>query len=102
MKYLITTIIILLQCIVLWGQSPGFNFQGIARDDSFQSLNDQLIALRITIINENDNIVYSERHVTFTSDIGVFNITIGQGDVPTSDFGTIDWSEQLFLRSDID
>ena len=102
MKYLITLAFILIQVFNLVGQSQGFNFQGIARGDNFESLNDQPIALRITVLDNSNGIVYSERHVTFTSKIGVFNVTIGKGENPTSDFATIDWSQELELRTDID
>ncbi len=100
MKKLLLISCLLFGFVCISAQNIGFNYQGIARDASLAPLQNQLLGLRISIL-EGDNILYSETHTVFSSDLGFFNITIGQGQ-SAQNFTDIDWSRSLSMRTDID
>ena len=104
---LILTILIVLGSItnMISQDAPqGFNYQGVARDADNEPFLNQQISLRITITAENNsNIVYSERHVILTSDLGIFNVVIGKGENISGQFNAIDWGDSEYLiKTDID
>jgi len=82
----------------------GFNYQGVARDQADQPYTNKNLGIRISIINAANNaIVYSENHLIATSPIGVFNLVIGEGSSPSSDFTNIDWgATQYLIKTEVD
>lgn len=71
----------------LQGQSPasiplGINFQAIARDMDGQIKADMPVFLRISLTSadEEPEVFYLEEHAVYTDNLGLFNITIGQGE----------------------
>ncbi len=83
-----------LSCITLVGyaQSPAFKYQGVARNAQNVSLNNQDIALRLSILNASNQPVYSEVHNVKTSEIGIFSVNVCQGTNPTGSCSSINWA----------
>ncbi|MBK8483437.1 MAG: hypothetical protein WAR77_11425 [Saprospiraceae bacterium] len=80
--------------IALWSfaQGPSFKYQGVARNNQNASLNNQNIALRLTILNAANSPVFSEVHAVKTSEIGIFSVNVCQGTNQNGTCGAIDWA----------
>ena len=77
-----------------FAQSPqAFKYQAVIRDGAGQSIQDQQVSLRISILQNDTNgtIVFSEEHVLNTNPFGLVNIEIGSGALVSGDFTTIEW-----------
>lgn len=74
----------------------GMNYQAVARDASGQILANKNIQMRAKLLIEGPEgkVVYSEIHELTTSELGLFNIIIGQGDSKGEDFANVPWSEK--------
>jgi hypothetical protein len=97
--------ILFFMCIALWSnaQDPSFKYQGVARNAQNASLNNQNIALRLSILNAANSTVYSEVHNVTTSAIGIFSVNVCQGTNKNGTCGAIDWSAGGFqLKVDMD
>jgi hypothetical protein len=102
--------IILITCLFLgltmWAQPPqGINYQAVARNLEGQALPEQNVNVAFDILNgsPNGSIIYSESHLAQTNLLGLFQLTIGGGDVAVGNFSSIDWSEgPKFLKVTID
>ncbi len=105
MKYLSTIILLLISWTISAQIVPqGFNYQGVARDIDNVAFTNQTIALQISLVDQANGVVhYSERHEVITSDLGVFSIVIGQGDLVEGGFESVDWGgAEIFIRTEID
>lgn len=83
-----------------FSQNLGFNYQGIARDNG-QAVENQLLGIQLSIMDEAGNSVYTETHSITSSDLGFFNVTVGSGE-SNDDFKSINWSQSLSLLTEID
>ncbi|MCB0580930.1 MAG: hypothetical protein KDD10_16660 [Phaeodactylibacter sp.] len=74
----------------------GMNYQAVARDAGGQVLAGKNIRLRAALIagGPSGNLLYSEIHQVTTSELGLFNLAIGQGKAAIGDFAQIPWSEK--------
>ncbi len=74
------------------GQAPPemFNYQGIARDGMGNTLNNQSLGFRISIVEDSavGNIVYQEEHAITSNQFGLFSIHIGEGTAIFGNFST--------------
>ncbi|MCB0650430.1 MAG: DUF1566 domain-containing protein [Saprospiraceae bacterium] len=72
----------------------GMNFQAVARDSKGQVLADKDITLKISLLAEGPSgkVIYSEIHDVTTSNLGLFNIIIGEGVAGIGVFEKIAWS----------
>ncbi|MBK8490381.1 MAG: tail fiber domain-containing protein [Saprospirales bacterium] len=91
----------------LWAQQVpmGFNYQAAARNGDGDPLVNILVGVRISLIESNPSgtVLYIERHVATTSDMGTFNLVIGQGASDFGDFSTIAWGdENIFVKVELD
>jgi hypothetical protein len=86
-----------------YAQSPSFKYQGVARNAQNVSLNNQDIALRLSILNASNQPVYSEVHNVKTSEIGIFSVNVCQGTNPNGSCSTINWAMGGYqLKVDMD
>jgi hypothetical protein len=71
-----------------------FNYQAVARDNTGDLLINQNLGVEISILQSGPSgtVVYTENHTTTTNDYGVFDLAIGGGSTPSTDFSLIDWS----------
>lgn len=78
------------------------NYQAVARDADGHELVGKTITLRIGITN-GDRVVYSEEQTVTTSKLGLFNISVGDGEVLEGEFKSIDWgSASHFISIELD
>ena len=105
LRFLLTTV--LLCCLGgLFAQAPaGFRFQAVARDAMNDAMATDNIAVRVSILagGPSGAVRYSERHEVTTTDLGVFDLHIGNGFPLSGDINTLDWGgDNFFLKIDID
>lgn len=90
----------------LSAQAPaGFRFQAVARDAANDVMTSDNIAVRVSLLRGGPSgaVGYSERHEVTTTDLGVFDLHIGNGAGLSGDMNTLDWgTDTYFLKIDID
>ena len=99
-KSFLTLSLIFLASLSVFGQSPqSFNYQTVIRDINYEVLADQQLTLRLSIIEDEPSgvVVYQEKHSVTTSAIGLVNLSIGEGNVSSGNFESIDWANHTFF-----
>lgn len=90
----------------LFAQAPsGFKFQAVARDINNQAIATENVAIRVSIVagGASGTIAYSERHEVTTTDLGVFDLHIGNGFPLSGTFNGVDWAAGTYwLKIDMD
>jgi hypothetical protein len=93
-------------CSSIFAQSPEmFNYQAVARNASEEILSNQVVSLRISVLQTSISgaVVYSETFETETNLFGLVNVQIGSGDVVNGVFENIIWSnDAYFLKVEMD
>lgn len=75
----------------------GMKYQAVARDLAGNMLSKQQVVLKVTLFgNQNGQRkdYYIETHEAVTTDLGLFNLTIGEGKSPSAKFENVPWSAQ--------
>ena len=88
----------------LYSQSPSaFKYQAVARDANNVPIGNQVIGLRISLLNGSSSgqSVYSEIFNPMTTDLGIFAINIGEGSPQSGNFPT-NWSDAYWLMIEMD
>ncbi len=82
----------------------GFNYQAVIRDNDGQVISNQSVSIRFTVLRINtNNTVYREIHQTESNEFGLVNVVVGEGEVVTGNFNTVDWANAgLKMRVEID
>ena len=92
--------------LALQAQAPGgFRFQAVARDADNDVLATENIAVRVSLLagGPNGPVNYSERHEVITTDLGIFDLHIGDGTVLNGNLGGLDWGgTNFYLRIEVD
>ena len=86
---------LLFLCLTVVAQVPeAFKYQAVLRDNSGNSLVNQSIGMKISIIPQavTAQPIYIETFRTSTNQHGMVNIEIGKGEPALSTFAAIDWS----------
>jgi hypothetical protein len=90
----------------LFAQAPqAFKYQAIARDNNGEVLINQLVSLKISLLQDaiDGTAVYVETYNTTSNDFGLINLEIGNGIPESGDFSTIDWgSHSYFVKIEMD
>ena len=84
-----------------WAQQApqAFKYQAVARNTTNQPYINTNMRLRIGIVPSGGTPTYVETHNVTTSDLGVFNLNIGQGAPVSGSFAGINWgASEYFLR----
>ena len=107
MKQLLSTLIALAFCIATYAQSvpQGMKYQAVARDQQGQILTNHDINLRIALnLGEKaKSTLYTETHQVRTNELGLFAITIGEGEVQKGTFISIPWSsDEIWMEIALD
>lgn len=86
-----------------YAQVPqGFKYQAVARNVSNQPYVNTPMRVRIGIVPSGGTAVFTETHNVITSDLGIFNLSIGQGAPVSGTFAGIAWANsEYFLRIEI-
>ncbi|WNJ19473.1 tail fiber domain-containing protein [Pontibacter sp. G13] len=81
---------LLLSSFLTFAQSGGIPYQAVLRDNGGSLLADELIEVRISILDD-QVLEYQETQTVSTNSYGLFTLSIGQGNVQSGTFATIDW-----------
>ena len=65
----------------------------MVRNVNYEVLSNLEVSLKLSIIEEspNGNYVYQEIHNVITSQIGLVNLNVGEGNILSGTFESIDW-----------
>ena len=91
----IITILLSTLLFSVFGQAPqSFNYQGAARNAQGEVLAQKQIKLKVSILEGSSNGIsaYTETHLVTTSELGLFAVQIGRGEIISGSFKTINWS----------
>jgi len=91
----------LLLCSGISIAQQGINYKAIISDDGTVIQNQQ-VAVSFTIIVDGKRSIYKESHILSTDTNGLIITNIGEGIPSLGNFETIDWSEQQFLKVEVD
>ncbi|UKN01761.1 DUF1566 domain-containing protein [Paracrocinitomix mangrovi] len=105
-KFLLTSLFAVALSTFAVAQSPEkFNYQAIVRDNSGASVNNQLVGVRISILQGSSlgPEVFSETHGPTTNAYGLINLQIGTGFNTGPQIGDVAWESNLhFIKIEID
>src|SRR5215216_2854500 len=80
---------------VIYAQAPqGINYQAVVRNSSGNVIVNSSVGLKVSVRqgSPTGTIVYAENFTPVTSNIGLVNLVIGQGNVLSGTFSSINWS----------
>lgn len=83
----------------------GINYQAVARNSKGGILSLQTIGVRFSILSGSATgaVVYTEKHITTTTTLGLFTLTIGKGTAESGTFAAIPWNDaNHYLRVYLD
>jgi hypothetical protein len=105
MKYFIVFIALLIS-IASFAQSPqSFKYQAVVRDNNGNVLVNKIVSIRTSILQSSTSgaSVYTETQNIATNDFGVVAINIGQGNLISGNFATINWGADIyFIKTEVD
>jgi hypothetical protein len=106
MKKLSLSLLMLVISAMSYAQAPNkFNYQAVVRDNSGYSVINQLVGVRVSIL-EGSTLgpeIFAETHGPTTNGYGLINLQIGTGTNGGPLLSTIDWSaNQYFIKIEID
>ncbi|OFX82274.1 MAG: hypothetical protein A2W99_09460 [Bacteroidetes bacterium GWF2_33_16] len=104
MKKLIFTL--LLAVIFNFGYSQIqelFNYQGVIRNSSGDLVRNTNVIIKVSLLqgSATGSLKYSEGHTTTTTNFGQFSVNIGAGTLLSGSFSSIDWSTEMYLKTEI-
>jgi|GEM_PF-791430 len=106
MKKFTLIILFFLAFLIANAQAPqSFNYQAVARDASGNIIANQILAIRISILqgSSSGTLVYQESHNPITNQFGLFSIFVGQGIITSGTFSSIIWSSgNYWLQVELD
>ena len=89
-----------------FAQAPeSFNYQAVARDANGTILSNQLVGLRISLLEGSPlgTAIYQESHSVATNDFGILTLNIGTGTLMTGNFATIEWGgDSHYIKVELD
>ena len=100
MKKLFTFLASITFSVMLFAQAPqSFSYQTVIRDASWTVLDNQSVGIKISIREDvaTGTVVYEESHSATTSQIGLVNLSIGEGTLMSGVFNTIDWGNHTYF-----
>jgi hypothetical protein len=80
-----------------------FNYQGVLRNSSGDLVKNTSITVKISLLmgSSTGELQYSESHSISTNNYGQFAAKVGSGTVLTGVFTTIDWSNAIYLKTEV-
>jgi hypothetical protein len=93
-RILVLLVAVLNLSLSAFAQAPNkFNYQGVVRNSAGVPVSNQLIQLKISILDvaATGTVVYQERHSTTTNQFGLYTVAIGTGNVLSGNFSAINW-----------
>ena len=106
MKGFLLFLVVFGLCLRATGQEhETFNYQTIVHTSAGEVVADRNVSFRISILSGNafDTVVYSEKHLVETDQLGLASLTIGSGTDRTGTFPGIYWgADKYFLKVELD
>jgi len=106
MKQIYTIFVAVLITASVFAQAPEkMSYQAVVRNSTDQLVINQGIGMQISILQTTatGTAIYVETHNTATNTNGLVTIEIGNGNVESGDFTTIDWANDIyFIKTEID
>ena len=97
-----TLLTFILTLFVTYAQTNGLNYKALITDNG-NVLANQTVNIRFTLLENGTTSIYQETHSATTDANGIVSVDIGEGNVVSGDFATIDWSNTTyFLKVEID
>ncbi len=100
MKKSIITLAAILIASLSFAQSGGFNYKALITDNG-NALQNHNVTVRFTILENGSTSVYQETHTATTDANGIIVLNIGEGTVVSGSFNSIDWTNEQFLKTEI-
>jgi hypothetical protein len=102
-KILITAIFCLITTFS-FAQYDGYNYQGVARNNSGNVLSNQPVSIRISILDGSVSGIseYIETHNITTNQFGLFTVVVGRGIVVSGTFVNVTWNNAKFMKVEMD
>ena len=99
---LLTLLVLLVSCVVT--AQNAINYKALIKDNVGNVLVSQPVTVQFTILEGSGmTSVYQEDHTTTTDANGIIILNIGEGNLQSGDYSTIDWStDDHFLNVQID
>lgn len=105
MKKIITILFVIIN-LHIFAQSPqAFNYQAIIRNNSGNIITNQSVNFRISLISDsiNGTTSYIETHTVNTDASGLVSLQIGNGQIVSGDFNSINWANgPFFIKIEMD
>lgn len=106
MKQLLIQIILIFNITCVFAQSPeNFGYQAVMRDASNTLISNTLIGVKISILQGSlsGTLVYAEMQTPTTDVNGIISLVIGNGNIISGVFASIDWSNgPYFIKTETD
>ena len=104
MKKIYLILIGLLLSAGVFAQAPQkLNYQAVVRNTQNELVSNTTVSVFVSIIHEDQTVMYSELHSPQTNANGLFTIQIGGGTPNSGDFASIAWANgPYFLKTEID
>ncbi|MCD4710593.1 MAG: DUF1566 domain-containing protein [Bacteroidales bacterium] len=106
MRKLFTILVAVLLTASVFAQSPEkMSYQAVVRNSSDQLVTDQAIGMQISILqgSATGTAIYVEIQAPTTNANGLVTLEIGNGEVVSGDFTTIDWANgPYFIKTETD
>jgi uncharacterized protein (TIGR02145 family) len=79
-------------------------YQALVRNANGQAITNQEVSVRISLLvgSMAGEAVYTETHNVTSTPIGIINLTIGEGSLPSGSMLEVPWSEGIFIKLEID
>ena len=85
---------------LLMNAQQGVNYKAVISENG-AVIQNQIIAVYFTILEDGTTNVYEENHTVATDDNGIIILNIGVGVVTGGDFTLVDWSKEQFLKVEV-
>ncbi len=96
------TLLLFMLCISMVSLAQGLNYKALITDNG-NALNHQNVDIKFTILQNGTTAVYQEIQNVTTDVNGIVSVNIGEGNVQSGNFASIDWgSHPYFLKVEID
>jgi len=87
---------------LIYGQENGFNYKALLSENGNVYAN-QTVIVKFSLLDQEATVSYEETQETTTDANGILSVSIGEGDVVSGDFASIDWGDtSYFLKVEID
>lgn len=95
---------LLLFLLLSVGLKAQFNYQAIVKDSEGNNVTNNQVKFKFSLIYQSSTAspVYLEEHELITPPDGVVNLSIGGGTVVNGIFSDIDWSQNVFMKEELD